>query len=365
MGFYLRKSISVGPLRFNLSKSGIGVSTGIKGLRVGVGPRGNYVHMGRNGLYYRATLPYSSNQNKTHQFQSRPIVENFQIPDGTHAPLVEIESSDISRIVESSSKELLAEIKSKNAKIRLWPIAACISAVVAIFTFNLSLASWLTTAIAAMLAAGTYYVYVRDSLAKTVVLFYDLDSEMEYVYEQLHAAATELASCSCAWHIEASGKVYDRKYHAGASDLVRRKRTTISKASPPYLKTNIETVAIGVGKQILHFFPDRILIYDPAGVGSVNYKELHLDVSATQFIESESVPSDAKIVGRTWKYVNKSGAPDRRFKDNKEFPICQYEEISLRTASGLNEVIQVSRTGLGSVFAAAITVLGMKMPHEH
>lgn len=60
MGFYLRKSISVGPLRFNLSKSGIGVSAGVTGLRFGVGPRGNYVHMGRGGLYYRATLPPSS-----------------------------------------------------------------------------------------------------------------------------------------------------------------------------------------------------------------------------------------------------------------------------------------------------------------
>jgi hypothetical protein len=29
MGFYLRKSVSVGPLRFNLSKSGVGVSAGV------------------------------------------------------------------------------------------------------------------------------------------------------------------------------------------------------------------------------------------------------------------------------------------------------------------------------------------------
>jgi hypothetical protein len=35
MGFYIRKAISVGPFRFNLSKSGIGVSAGIKGLRPG------------------------------------------------------------------------------------------------------------------------------------------------------------------------------------------------------------------------------------------------------------------------------------------------------------------------------------------
>src|SRR6266516_2466341 len=65
MGFYLRKSISVGPLRFNLSTSGIGVSAGVKGLRFGVGPRGNYVHMGRGGLYYRATIPPSSSAPST------------------------------------------------------------------------------------------------------------------------------------------------------------------------------------------------------------------------------------------------------------------------------------------------------------
>ena len=72
MGFYLRKSISVGPLRFNLSKSGVGVSAGIKGLRFGVGPRGNYVHMGRGGLYYRATLPPSTTSRRTRNCAQRP-----------------------------------------------------------------------------------------------------------------------------------------------------------------------------------------------------------------------------------------------------------------------------------------------------
>ena len=55
--FYIRDSIRVGPFRFNLSKSGVGVSAGVRGFRVGSGPRGNYVHMGAHGLYYRATLP--------------------------------------------------------------------------------------------------------------------------------------------------------------------------------------------------------------------------------------------------------------------------------------------------------------------
>ena len=56
MGFYVRKSVRVGPFRFNLSKSGIGVSTGVPGFRVGTGPRGTYVHLGRGGLYFARLL---------------------------------------------------------------------------------------------------------------------------------------------------------------------------------------------------------------------------------------------------------------------------------------------------------------------
>jgi hypothetical protein len=36
------------------------MSTGIKGLRVGTGPRGTYIHGGRHGLYYRQSLGTSS-----------------------------------------------------------------------------------------------------------------------------------------------------------------------------------------------------------------------------------------------------------------------------------------------------------------
>jgi hypothetical protein len=54
MGWYIRKAFSTGPVRFNLSKSGLGMSFGVKGARVGVGPRGAYTHLGRGGLYYRS-----------------------------------------------------------------------------------------------------------------------------------------------------------------------------------------------------------------------------------------------------------------------------------------------------------------------
>jgi len=56
MGWYLKKSFGFGPLRLNLSKSGLGASLGVKGLRVSTGPKGAQLHAGREGLYYRKSL---------------------------------------------------------------------------------------------------------------------------------------------------------------------------------------------------------------------------------------------------------------------------------------------------------------------
>jgi hypothetical protein len=53
--------------------------------------------------------------------------------------------------------------------------------------------------------------------------------------------------------------------------------------------------------------------------------------------------------------VNKSGGPDRRFRDNRELPVCAYEEIRLQSATGLNEVLQVSRTGVAVRLQHAIS----------
>ncbi len=58
MGFYLRKTLRLGPLHVNLSTSGVGLSAGVRGGRFGVDALGHpYVHAGRGGIYYRRRWP--------------------------------------------------------------------------------------------------------------------------------------------------------------------------------------------------------------------------------------------------------------------------------------------------------------------
>jgi len=361
MGFYLRKSVKVGPLRFNLSKSGIGVSAGVKGFRVGSGPRGNYVHMGRGGLYYRATIPSASRP----QAPSLPRSERYIPPQPestSHDPLHEIDSGDVQQMTDSSSTELLQELNSKRKKPKLWPYPVVLG-IIAFFISTINhLPGWVLGVVALTAASLTVFLYYRDQLRKTTVLFYELEPAVETCYQSLHDAFERLQTCAASWHIEAEGKVRDRKYHAGASKLIERKAINLTKGQPPYVKTNLSVPTLPAGRQTLYFFPDRLLVFDSSGVGAVSYDSLRVDVSQTRFIEDGTVPGDSQVVDRTWKYVNKKGGPDRRFKDNRELPIATYEELLLTSSSGLNELVQLSRIGVGSSLTEAVAALAKCCP---
>src|SRR6266850_379836 len=77
VGFYIRKGFNFGPLRLNLSRSGLGASIGVKGARIGVGPRGSYVHLGRGGLYYRQTIAPPSPREQPPQ-DAPPVSDGLQ-----------------------------------------------------------------------------------------------------------------------------------------------------------------------------------------------------------------------------------------------------------------------------------------------
>jgi hypothetical protein len=354
MGFYLRKSVSVGPLRFNLSKSGIGVSAGVRGLRFGTGPRGNYVHMGRSGLYYRATVPSSSG----------PAVSPRPVESGPASDnLTPIDSAPVEQMVDASSSDLLQEIAAKRKRWRTWPWVCVAFFFMAGALPNAATPASNTDSVIAVAffvtwAMCTWLAYRYDTLSKTVVLLYDIEDDASARYQRLHDAFAEMMKCQGQWHIGAEGAVSDRKRNAGASSLVRRSRVSLTTNAPKWIQTNIAVPAVPVGTQTLHLFPDRVLVLTKDGAGAVSYPDLQIVVRSTRFIESETVPQDARVVDQTWKYVNKNGGPDKRFKDNRQLPITLYEELALTSPTGLNEVIQLSRVGTGQTLVDAAIALG-------
>src|SRR5690606_2697723 len=132
------------------------------------------VHMGRHGIYYRATLPPSRVPKPTDISRPGPAV-----PPHTHDPLTDIESADVGRIVDSSSAELLKELNDKRRRVRLWPVSLGVVGVLLITGLAAEWPGWLLAAIVAAGAIATYAAYQRGLLRKTAVLFYELEPDVE------------------------------------------------------------------------------------------------------------------------------------------------------------------------------------------
>ena len=204
---------------------------------------------------------------------------------------------------------------------------------------------------------GLLWAIYADKLRKTVVLFYNLEPHIEEAFQNLHNTFDSLSACSRIWHIQSKGDIkttYDWKINAGAKALVRRKSINPYADSPPYFKCNITIPILPAGRQRLFFLPDRILVWDTNGVGAVDFDQLVVNFGEQRFIEDESVPSDSRVVDKTWRFVNKKGGPDRRFNNNREIPIVLYEAIFLTSKSGVKELFQASRLGVGTKLDSAV-----------
>jgi len=376
MGFYFRKSVKFGPMRFNFSKSGIGVSAGVKGARVSVGPRGTYVHAGAGGFYYRQRVGGSSVRSQSQHIGS--ATQNFQWQNVNLPPAPSaytIETADVSRLVEASSADLLNQINSTSKQTRYAPFAALatIAASFLVFIIFPMIAGmigalgvpigdsvvFVITVIALLAAsatfiAGSYFswkIHKGDELKRTTPLFYELEQDALNKFSAIQQACEALSRSARVWRIQTEQPTWDRKRNAGASSLITRHPVYIGRQQPPFIATNVDVWNLKLNDFTLFFMPDYVFVWQGGKYGAVSYDSLRVSFSPTRFIEEQGVPSDSRVVDYTWKYVNKNGGPDRRFSNNRQLPIAQYGFVQLQSHTGMNIHMNVSSVEAGSYFA--------------
>jgi hypothetical protein len=354
MPLYFRKSVTAGPFRFNFSKSGVGMSVGVKGLRVGSGPRGHYIQAGRGGFYYRASLGGAGSRRAS--APPRKLPDQPGDPVGAHAvDMTEVASGDVQAMRDEAFAELLDEINTKQQQASMaallgWGVSLFGLAV--LFLNNVVGVAILLLAVPAW-AIGRWL----DSCWRTTVLFYHFDDSVKQAYEALISAFDTMSACAGKWHVEAGGAITDLttwKHNAGASRLVHKKIANLDYKLPSVIKSNLRPPTMYIGRRIIYFFPDVALIEDGQRMGAVGYKDLRIEWQNSNFIEDGRVPHDAEIIDHTWKHPNKDGGPDRRFNNNYRIPICRYEIMHFSSGSGVNELVEFSRTGVAEPFVNAL-----------
>ena len=89
----------------------------------------------------------------------------------------------------------------------------------------------------------------------------------------------------------------------------------------------------------IYIYPAFVIIINGnEEIAIIDIKDLRLTLDRLRFKETENLPPDAKVIEKTWVYVNKHGQPDKRYKYNSEIPIVEYAVLKLVTHTGLNEM---------------------------
>ena len=209
-----------------------------------------------------------------------------------------------------------------------------------------------------MCAFAIVIVHRSDVLARHKPVTYALDELANDHFKILEEGCEKLARANRVWRVETQQATSDWKRNAGANALVCRRDCRIDKVQPPHIATNLVPWSIDCNDMRLFFLPDHIFVLQQHRYGMLSYKSLSVDLSATNFRETDRVPSDAKIVGRAWLYVNKNGGPDRRFGNNREMPIAAYAQVDIRSPQGFHILLHISNGVSATAFVATIQEYG-------
>ncbi len=186
---------------------------------------------------------------------------------------------------------------------------------------------------------------LQDRAHRSVVVFYDVNDAPAQRFQAPVDAMHTLASCQRLWFVSAAGQVqttHQWKANSGAGTIISRKVTRSTMSPPRHLVTDIAVPTLTAGRTSLHLLPDRVLLRDGRRYAEVPYPALLAGAEPQRFIENGPVPSDAQQVDTTWRFVNRNGAPDRRYNNNRQLPVMLYGRLTLTTQQGLHLVFDAS-----------------------
>lgn len=360
MGISFAKSVRFGAVRFNFSGSGIGMSIGIPGLRIGTGPRGAYIGGGIAGFRYRKSLGNGTAQGSaSHRHSPANAPQVALVPSANIVSTVVHEEKGVLELTDSTSDALIQSMNEQRQKTAWWPFVAVVLVLLLLFVQSEG-NQWppfVLPALFLLSLALIVWTYWRDQLRKLTVLFFEPDSATTAHFEAISKGAIAAASSRRIQAVAATSTYSDTKYSAGATSGLKLTKATCSTGQAPGVIANVDVPVLQASKITLAFYPDRVLAFQGNSVGSIEYADLRVENGPVTFVESGSVPSDATITGQTWQYVNKKGGPDKRFKNNRQMPECRYNRLQISTDRGLDIRLMSSRDG---GFDELVRVLGAR-----
>lgn len=369
IGFH--QSVSVFPgVRLHFSGHGVSVSVGAPGAGVNLGPQGARLHLGvpGTGLSYRHRLSGPAEPPKGPTWS-----EPGPAPQPGAAVLTplagEIRSAHVQQLTSPDLAGLKALVNAASHRRRELTAAlprAVAARNVAWHEFErarqfplllLSRAKLPKLQQAFEEAKSALEERAKEFDGCHVRVDFALDEAAAEAYRGLLEAHTRLRHSHRLWDVTSSVATDRVVQRTIASSTITRTPVSLGAARDGIVSSRWPGLLFGnANGEPLEIYPGFCLVRDSrtqADFALIDLRELRVEFSSVRFVEDETVPGDAQVVGQTWAKTNKDGSPDRRFAFNRQIPICRYGELTFTSPGGVREAYQASDHDATQAFAAA------------
>ncbi|WP_259341484.1 hypothetical protein ACPEAN_12875 [Ralstonia solanacearum] len=169
----------------------------------------------------------------------------------------EIQSAAVQQLVDTTSADVLAQIERKKRIPNYWKVVALASIILFFTAMNEGVQDVALTLLAILLAVVAMAAFYFNKVSKTIIFFYDLEEPARSAYEALTTAFEPVFQARKKWRINSKGDVLNRKYHAGAGQIISRSALATTERGASFIKTNIPVPSLEGKNLQLYFYPPR------------------------------------------------------------------------------------------------------------
>lgn len=296
MGLYFRKSQKIGPFRINYSKSGIGVSAGIKGARISKGPKGTYINLSKNGIYYKKKIGSSKRKNKQ--------ITHTSVMKSTNSFSADKKNKTANKPVPYFEFLFNSDHISMNSVIIYLCVIIFPSYVFSVLKWDI----WKTLFLFALLFLLAKYI---TSIIDSKHLSFSLEGKAQDDWNRIVKSIMDVSKSGYY-----SLKISDG---SGGESVVDNPKIELIKAgkTKDHVKTDADLPVINDRKYKIIFTPTGLIVVD-----NKNYCYLMADGLEVEKNNSFAIcpysmmPEDAKGIQYSYAYTTKDGSPDLRYKYN-------------------------------------------------
>jgi hypothetical protein len=380
MSWRFRKTFRVLPgVKLNLTSRGLSATLGASPFSVNVGPRGVYrnISIPGTGIWDRQRIGGPSSQPSGVQ---PPAVDHAGGPTVPFAPVpvdggeTEIHSASTELLTSESLehlRQLLTDAYNEREELTREISTATHEANTATRRFQnwergflmkrLFKQSFATRKETAETAVAKLEELQEQLRLTTIATEITVDREQAEPYYRMRDTFSALSECQKVWNVLAE-KAIDRIAERSSAD------TAITRTA---VRFSLNTCDLMQWEQKVPHLPNRtggdmyiypgFILYRASkqAFALIDSRDVTLRFVSTQFTETDPVPPDSHIVGRTWAKCNKDGSPDRRFRDNYQIPVAHYGTLLFMSFDGLDVRYVCSNARSAEEFAKAWTAFQM------